>query len=692
MQFRALLLAGAMLTLPAAALPTAALAQEQSAATEVEGLVATGERARSAAVTGLDLSIKETPQSVTQLTQERIQQFGLTDTNILLEQVTGVNVERVETDRTYYNSRGFDITNVQVDGVGLPLIWGIQFGALDTAFFEKVEVVRGANSMMTGTGNPSATINYTRKRPKMMTGGSFAVEGGSWDNVRIDADLTGPLNDSGTLRGRLIAAHDAGDSYLNYNSHERNALAGLLAFDINERLTATLGYALNDNRSNGVLWGALPLQYSDGTFIDHDESASTSADWTFWDVKDQTAFAELDYAVGADWRLKGTITFKQFDELAKLLYAYNNPDPVTGLGVEGMTGIYPSSYQSYIFDAFAAGPVTLFGRQHQVVLGGQASRSTGTEYENFYLGPVVYPALQDWGRLQVTEPTFPGDILVTEEETDLYRAYAAIHLDLSDRLKGVLGVNALQLKSSGYSYGTDVARDESAISPYLGAVYDVTPNVSVYASYTDIFNPQSEVDINYQKLDPAHGESYEAGIKSEWLNSRLMLTAAVFKTRQEDFASYVGDHPNGDSYYTGVESKVSGYELEAVGRLTDAWSLGAGWTDLEIKDASGAEARLFMPRQTLKVMTTYEFPDLRNLTLGAALRWQSDIYGFDLSETTQDSYAIVDLTAGVDVTQNVRATLNIRNVADEKHLASLSWNQAFYGEPRNVSLRLNYRF
>jgi outer membrane receptor for ferric coprogen and ferric-rhodotorulic acid len=79
--------------------------------------------------------------------------------------VTGVNVEKVETDRTYYNSRGFDITNFQVDGIGLPLIWGIQFGDLDTVLFERVEVVRGANSMMTGTGNPSATVNYVRKRP-----------------------------------------------------------------------------------------------------------------------------------------------------------------------------------------------------------------------------------------------------------------------------------------------------------------------------------------------------------------------------------------------------------------------------------------------------------------------------------------------------------------------------------------------
>jgi outer membrane receptor for ferric coprogen and ferric-rhodotorulic acid len=130
--------------------------------------------------TGLDMSLRETPQSVTILTRPGSSDFGLTNVNDLLAQVTGVNVEKVETDRTYYNSRGFDITNFQVDGIGLPLIWGIQFGDLDTVLFDRVEVVRGANSMMTGTGNPSATINYVRKRPTedfQATGGCSTARG-----------------------------------------------------------------------------------------------------------------------------------------------------------------------------------------------------------------------------------------------------------------------------------------------------------------------------------------------------------------------------------------------------------------------------------------------------------------------------------------------------------------------------------
>lgn len=687
---RALLLAGAAL----ASIPCLALAAEAGADadTQVEGVVITGARTRTSAVTGLDMSLRETPQSVTIINQERIKDFALTDVNQLLDQVTGVNVERVETDRTYYNSRGFDITNFQADGIGLPLIWGIQFGELDTVLFDRVETVRGANSMMTGTGNPSATINYVRKRPTKTFQASGALQYGSWDNKRLEADVSGPLNASGTLAGRLIYANEDRDSYLDYYGVNRNVYGALLAWDATPKLTATVGWSMQDNRARGNNWGALPLVYSDGTRIDYPRSASTSADWTHWNVRDQTAFAELAWRFDNDWQVKTIGTFKRFEENAKLLYAYGNPDPVTGLGVEGMAGVYPSIYENYILDAYASGPFKAFGREHQLVIGGQTSRSHGHEYEDFSLDPILYPSIKDWGSAQVPEPTFPGAYLATDQVDRLSRFYAAAHLNLSDRLKVVAGFNALKLKSKGYSYGTDTPRNDSEVSPYAGAVFDVSENVSLYASYTDIFNPQSEVDITHARLDPAHGKSYEAGFKSEWLNKRLYLTGAVFTSRQAGLATYAGDFPDGKSYYAGVDTKATGYELEAVGAINDQWRVSLGWTDLTIKDADGNKARLFTPRKTLKASTTYTIPSLRNLTLGAQLRWQDDIEGADIVPITQKAYGVLDLMAGVDLTEKVRATVNVKNATDKTYLASLMWNQAYYAAPRSVSLRLDYAF
>ena len=692
--FRALLLAGAALA--SASVTGVVHAAETGAgaadSNQVEGVVITGARTRTSAVTGLDMSLRETPQSVSIVNQDRIKDFALTDVNQLLAQVTGVNVEKVETDRTYYNARGFDITNFQIDGVGLPLIWGIQFGALDTVLFERVEAVRGANSMMTGTGNPSATINYVRKRPTHAFQASAALQYGSWNDYRLEADVSGPLNASGTLAGRLIYANEDTDSYLDHYKVNRNVYGALLSWDATPKLTATVGWSMQDNRAKGNNWGALPLVYSDGARIDYPRSASTSADWTHWNVRDQTAFGELAWRFDNGWQVKTIGTYKRFEENAKLLYAYGAPDKATGLGVEGMAGVYPSIYESYILDAYASGPFKLFGREHQLVIGGQTSRAHGHEYEDFSQDKIIYGPVTDWNHLQPAEPTFPGAYLASDQVDRLNRFYAAAHLNVTNRLKVVAGFNALKLKSKGFSYGVDTPRDDSEVSPYAGAVFDLNPNVSLYANYTDIFNPQSEVDVTHRTLDPAHGKSYEAGFKSEWFDKRLYLTGAVFTSRQANLAEFAGAFADGKSYYAGVDTKAKGYELEAVGAINDQWRISVGWTDLTIKDAAGNKTRLYTPRKTLKASTTYTIPSVRNLTLGAQLRWQDDIQGADVVTITQKAYGIVDLMAGLDVTEKVRATLNVKNAADKTYLTSLMWNQSYYAAPRSVSLRLDYAF
>jgi len=711
---RAFLLAGAAVATVSTA--TVAHAEDAPAAVDanaaenqVDGVVVTGARARTSAVAGLDLSLRETPQSVTVIGRQQIETFALNDVNRLLANVVGVNVERVETDRTYYNSRGFDITNFQVDGVGLPMIWGIQFGDLDTAIFDRVEVVRGANGMLTGTGNPSATVNYVRKRPTQDFQAQASASYGSWNDMRLEADASGPLNASGTVTGRLVYANGDKDSYLDYNKVNRNVYYGVLSWDVTPKLNATVGYSRQDNLSSGVLWGALPLEYSDGTRIDYPRSASTSADWTYWDTKDENAFAELTYQIGAGWTAKGTYSHKTFEENAKLLYAFGNPDPVTGLGVQGMVGRYPSTYKQDLWQIEVTGPVELFGRKHDLVFGASTAKQHGVEWEDFSDTYVDYPALQDWGGQQPTEPTYPGAYLAADTRDRLNRFYGAAHLNFSDRLKGVVGFNAIDLKSSGDSYGTDQARSASKVSPYAGLVFDLTANVSLYGSYTDIFNPQSEVDITNHKLDPAKGSSYEGGLKSEWFGGKLYAAAAVFRSKQAGLASYAGTFNDGENddneadghgdYYSGVDTTAKGYELEIAGALTEQWTISGGWTQLSIKDDAGAATRTFLPRKTLKLATTYSFPEVRNLTLGAQLRWQDDVSMVDYVaasdtsvEIVQKAYTVVDLSAAVDLTDKVRASVNVNNVFDKTYLTSLLWNQSFYAAPRAAYVRLAYRF
>ncbi|TGX50297.1 TonB-dependent siderophore receptor [Sphingomonas gei] len=708
---RQLLLASTLLavapasTLAAVANPDPAASDEQDQAKGEIVVTGTIER-QSSSATGLALTPRETPQSVTIIDRQRIEDFALTNINDLLDQTVGINVERVETDRTYFNSRGFDVSNFQVDGIGLPLFWGIQFGELDTALFDRVETVRGANAIMTGIGNPSATINYVRKRPVDGFQADATVQAGSWGKWRGEADVSIPLGD--TVAARLTYAHEERDTHLDYNHVNRDVFGAVISWDVTPQLKLTAGYSQQDNDADGVMWGALPLTYSDGTRIGLPVSASTSADWTYWNVNDQSAFAEIGYQLGGGWSVKGVFTYKRFEENAKLLYAFGYPDKATGLGVEGSSGIYPSIYDQYLGDFYASGPVKLFGREHQLAFGVSTARSDALEYEDFSNDAIVYPPVEDWGKGLIPEPSYGNEYLAADYSDRLTRVYGAAHLNFADNLKAVVGASAMWIKSTGYSYDTDQSRKNNKVSPYLGLLFDLTKNVTLYASYTDIFNPQVEVDSDNRKLDPAQGSSLEGGIKSTWFDGRLYATASLFRAKQKGLALFSGvftdpDGPGkvGNSFYEGVDTSSKGFELEVAGRITDNWSLSGGYTGFEVEDEAGERTRIWIPRKTLKLATTWVEPRLNDLKLGAQLRWQNDIHYVDTGVQDvggndvvlkQKGYAVVDLMAGIRLFDRVRATANVRNVTNHKYLASLMWGQAYYAAPRSATLSLSIAY
>lgn len=683
-----------------------ALPAHADTAAEVDNIVVTGAVTdENASTTGLSLTLRETPQSLTVINRERIEDFALTNVNDLLTQTVGINVERVETDRTYYNARGFDITNFQVDGIGLPLRWGIQFGDLDTALFENVEAIRGANAIMTGVGNPSATINYVRKKPTRELQASASVMLGSWDQKRVEADVSGPLNASGTLSARLIFAHEDRDSWLRYNHVNRNVYGAMVDWDITPQLKASVGYTRQENDSDGVLWGALPLLDNNGDRIAYPHSASTSADWTYWNVTDESAWAELAYAFGNGWNARGRFTYNHRDSNAELLYAFGYADAAAGTGIIGIAGQYRSPYDQYLGDFYASGPITLLGREHQLAFGLSTGRTDGREYGQNSADLISYPTVSQWAfnRTALTEPSFPDQTLQEDVTDRLTRAYGALHANLSDKLKAVVGASAFWLKTTGTSYGADQYRKNSAISPYLGMVFDATSNISFYASYTDIFNPQDKVDSSNRRLDPAKGSSIEGGVKSEWFDKRLYASAAVFRAKQKNLAEQAGvfgagdPGPVGDVYYAGVDTTSKGFEIELTGLITDRWSVSGGYTGLKIEDQDGNRARTYLPRQSLKLATTYNIPELRDLKLGAQLRWQSDIsttdtgLGYDVVIRQKD-YAVLDLMASVKLLDRLKASVNVRNVTDTKYLSSLMWGQAYYAAPRSVMGTLRFEY
>ena len=675
-------------TAPAAPEPTlgTVVVRDSASAAPTEQSPAFGASVSSSA-TGLDLRLRETPQSVSVTSQAQMQAFGLNEVRTLLSGVTGVQVEKVETDRTYFSARGFDITNFQEDGIGLPFASGLLNGDMDTAIYDRVEVLRGANGLLSSTGNPSATVNFVRKRPTAKLQASAGLTLGSWNLRRVDADLAGPLNASGSLRGRLIVA-----DLDRYRAHKQVA-SGLIEADLGPSTVLTLGHAQQNNRPQGLMWGALPLYFSDGSAIDHDRSASSAPAWARWDTDDGRSFAELLHDLGSGWSAKATFNQRRIRSDTAMLYIYGTPDRATGAGLFSWPSTYDHQERQTLADLQFKGPFQLAGRQHEAVFGASAGRNKvdmASSYDD--LGQAL--TLQQVLDGSFAMPDFDQGVSAFGHRIDKRRTvYSAGKFNFSDSLKLIAGLNLTRASSAGVQYGVDHNYRASKTQPFAGLVYDVHPNVSVYGSAASIFNPQIELDASGAVLDPVEGRTGELGLKFESSDKRLNASLAVFRTQQDNTAEYAG-FANGISYYRGVDATARGFEAEIAGTVAPGWQLSAGYAQNRIKGEDGQNVRTFVPRQTLRLSTTVAIDAVPGLELGASLKWQSAIsrdQGGGIT-SAQDAYALLDLMARYRFSQHWSLTANLRNTTDQKYLNSLLWDQNYYGEPRSLSVTLNWRY
>ncbi|MFW6028433.1 MAG: TonB-dependent siderophore receptor [bacterium] len=652
----------------------------------------------SSSATGLTLTPRETPQSLSTITNQQIEDFNLDSANEALESTPGVTVEKVETDRTYYTSRGFDIQNFQIDGLGAPFANGNVQGDIDTAVYDRIEVLRGANGLMSGSGTPSATVNFIRKRPTAETQASASVSGGSWDRRRIEGDVSGSLFGSDRVRGRLVVAAEEGDSYLDRYERERQVAYGVVEADLTDNTLLTAGHTWQQNDTDSPLWGALPLYYTDGSQTNYDRSTATSSNWSYWDNQDERTFVELEQSFSNGWQARAAINRVKTDSDTKLFYMSGVPDRSSGLGLYSYPSLYDYHNEQWIADVKANGPFDLFGRTHELVAGVNWTRSETDDISHYGedIGTPL-PPLEEWDGAY-PEPEFTGGTDGSEFTDEETAAYTAARFNLNDRTTAILGTRATWLDNVGESYGeTRETSYDAELTPYAGLIYDLNDQWSAYASYTEIFEPQTEVDINRQRLDPIEGVNYEVGLKAELLDKRVNTSISLFHTEQNNLAESAGTIPGSvDTYYRGVDGITSqGAELTAAGEILPGWRASAGYTYVDIEDADGDRARTYIPKQMLRASTTYKLPFLPKLSVGGQLRWQSDIsreQDFADGKTRQDGYMVTDLMARYEFSDNLSASLNVNNVGNEKYLTSLQWDQGYYGEPRNVMLKLDWKY
>ena len=678
--------------------------------------------------TKLNLSLKETPQSVSVMTRQRIDDQNLRSIGSVLEQTPGINVQSPGSDRLYVFSRGLAIDNYQYDGMpttSFAFSQALPQALSDMAIYDHIEVLRGASGLLSGTGDPSGTVNLVRKKPTSTFQGYVSAGLGSWDLYRTEADVSGPLTPSGNVRGRAVAAYQQGNSFTDHLSTEKTIVYGVTEFDLSDTTLLTVGaeYLYNDPR--GFSTTGLPMLDNKGKQLNLSRSDNPASRDSTNRQESVNAFASLEQKLDHDWTLKvaansmyGT---REYDSvIVGTTTGFVNSQTGAGLGYTATKGDNTQEQQG--LDVSLSGPFQLLGREHELVVGFNFQSyenrrngfgnllANGTSNNGVSGKPVN---IYTWNNY-APRPSY--NFNREDDNIDQWQngVYLATRLKPTDDLSVILGTRV-----SNYRYDAmlhynvanlkafetnDTLRVNGKVTPYAGVVYDLTPNHSIYASYTSIFKPQPYRDTAGHMLDPREGDNYEIGLKSDYYDGRLNTSIALFEVDLENDAIADGTVAgnNNMSAYKAAKTKTRGIDMEVSGELLPDWNMNASYSHSVVKDADNERVKTIIPADMVKVWTTYRLPgELDRLTVGGGVNWQSGIHmtvdNWQLTtpaKVKQGDYATANLMARYQLSSQWSATATINNLFDKKYISSLDENfySGSYGDPRNVMLSTKYQF
>jgi outer membrane receptor for ferric coprogen and ferric-rhodotorulic acid len=397
-----------------------------------------------ATATRLVLTPRETPQSVSVITRQKMDDFQLNSIDQVMEHTPGVSVVTYDSERTTYYARGFAINNFQYDGI--PMLRDSAYSAgntlSDTVIYDRIEVLKGASGLLTGSGDPGATINLVRKKPTRDFQGHAGVGGGSWGSYRGELDLGGALNAAGSVRGRAVVAHQKTNTQQDHYSRDSTVFYGIVEADLGPRTLLTLGADHQNNKPMGSTWGGIALLNAKGEFNDMPRSFNNGARWSRWEQYTRTAFATLEHGFDSGWVAKLQLNRQTNGYDSNLgSAAAGFPNPADGKGASMWAGKYVGHTTSNAADLYASGPLQLGGREHELVLGASLSNrrwknkgwwNTGgydKSIDNYYQWKGNVP-MPDWGAV----PDFRND-----ETTRERGLYATARWNLRDDLKLITG-------------------------------------------------------------------------------------------------------------------------------------------------------------------------------------------------------------------------------------------------------------
>ncbi|SLM61797.1 MULTISPECIES: TonB-dependent siderophore receptor [Dickeya] len=667
--------------------------------------------------TRLALSPRETPQSVSVVTRQQMDDQRMTSLEDAMTTSTGVTVVKESSYQSRFQSRGFMMDNVQEDGAGSSFQSSVSgMGSAesssespDLAIYDRLEILRGASGLLQGNGEPGGTVNLVRKKPTSDVRRTFSTSAGSWDNYRQEADVSGPLSQDGSLRGRFVGVTQKKGSFVNDIHSERHVMYGTLAYDLTPDTTLTTGLNWQKTRTVPDLYG-VPMS-TDYSSLNLSRDTFLGASWNQITFEKINTFAEIEHHFKNDWTLKSALNYTHATALGRFTGIFGNG--TSGVGSSGtgrLNNLLERDNQGaqWSYNLSASGPFEWLGRSHELVAGvdyqkehfdNLFGRITDTRVVNIY----------HWNPAALAEPTWPtysNNYTYDLEQTGLF---TTTRLTLADDWKLIMGAryshfsydNSLRNINSGSATNTHFSASDQ-LTPYGGLLWNFAGHYTWYLSYADIYKPQGNVDRYGNLLPAVTGKNYETGIKGEFFDGALNTSAALFRIVQQNRPLEDVNCPGALACYRADgEVESQGLELEAAGKLATGLQIAAGYTLTNSKylsaddSAQGQRYSLNTPQHQFKLYTRYQLPGRFNAwTVGAGLTAQTDTT--TSRGITQGGYTLFNANLNYRYNDNLSFNLAGYNLTDKVYYVNVAnrhrGGNNFYGDPRNLMLTAKWTF
>jgi iron complex outermembrane receptor protein len=650
---------------------------------------------RSASATRTDTSIHETPQSISVVSKDAVEDLGATRLQEALDYAGGVGRANNFGGQglTTFTIRGF--TTGEFYRNGFPINRGYP-NMPDANSIERLEVLRGPATMLYGRGDPGGTFNVVSKQPlpeRTVTLGSQLNDQGM---KRGTLDASGPLDEEGRLAYRLNVVGEGGDTFRDHVETERYGITPVLTWQATD--ATKLIFEGDFMRNNAPL---------DRGVTRYARQIGTASRDSFFGEKDvgklhndnNMAQLRFEHMLNDDWTLGGGVQW--LDGSLK-----GNAVEANGIADDGRTLGRNFNYRKLEWTDKDT-QLNLTG--HFDTAGLQHTLLTGIEYEDYDYKSIIQRSSGAVGAypIDIFDPVYgqPRPALTRtpthdKENLKTYAAFVQDQVALTDKLKVLAGARFERFEHDYETYvpgGKSWQVSDNAVTPRIGVTYDLTETLAVYADTARSFKPNTGASRLGGGFTPEKGKSYEMGIKWEALDEQLSVDAAIYQIEKRNVLTT--DPVDSTFSVAAGEVRSRGFDVNVAGNLTPEWRVIGGYAYVDAavtKDnmlRSGTRL-LNIPKNSFSLLNMYEFQDgtLKGLGVGTGLKYVDERAGQTANTAfSMGSYTVVDLLSFYKINDKVRLNLDVKNLFDRDYEEGAFGNvYAFPGAPRTVQVGISY--